>query len=114
MVQLRSDRQKTSPYGLNGGLASQSTKIAVSKQGQVKNMPTKFLETLNSGDWMRIEWPGAGGWGNPKERDPELVLWDVIEEKVSIERARDIYAVNIMPDKRSIDWTETRKLRSSK
>ena len=112
VIQLRSDRQKSSPYGLNGGSSSQSTKISVSKQGQVKKMPTKFLETVNAGDWLKIEWPGAGGWGNPKQRDPELVLWDVIEEKISIERAKDVYAVAIMPDNRSIDWRGTEKLRS--
>ena len=76
-------------------------------------MPTKFLETVNAGDWLKIEWPGAGGWGDPKKRDPELVLWDVIEEKVSIERAKDVYAVAIMPDNRSIDWRGTEELRSN-
>ena len=37
----------------------------------------------------------GGGYGDPLERDPELVRWDVREEIVSLERARDIYGVII-------------------
>ena len=29
---------------------------------------------------------GGGGWGDPLERDPEKVRWDVLEEYVSLER----------------------------
>ena len=32
---------------------------------------------------------GGGGYGPPEERDPERVLRDVLEGKVSAERARD-------------------------
>ena len=32
---------------------------------------------------------GGGGWGDPLERDPERVRWDVLEEFVSREAARD-------------------------
>ena len=39
--------------------------------------------------------PGGGGWGNPKDREPELVLKDVIMGLVSIERAKSVYGVNI-------------------
>jgi N-methylhydantoinase B len=38
---------------------------------------------------------GAGGWGNPLERDPELVLKDVLEEKLTPEYARREYGVAI-------------------
>jgi N-methylhydantoinase B len=36
---------------------------------------------------------GGGGWGDPLERDPELVREDVIEEYVSIKSAADDYGV---------------------
>ena len=32
---------------------------------------------------------GGGGWGDPRERDPELVRADVMEELVSREAARE-------------------------
>jgi len=69
------------------------------------------LDTLNSGDTLRISWPGAGGWGDPLERDPEAVLWDVVEDKVGLKRARDVYGVAVDFGHRAIDWAETRRLR---
>ncbi|HJP36036.1 MAG TPA: hydantoinase B/oxoprolinase family protein, partial [Gammaproteobacteria bacterium] len=56
---------------------------------------------------------GGGGVGNPAERDPEMVLEDVINELVSIEAARDIYKVAIDPESQTIKEGETRKLRAS-
>jgi N-methylhydantoinase B len=111
IVQVRADRQKSSPYGLNGGEHSTNTKVAVTKAGQTTARPTKFLETLNSGDTLRIEWPGAGGWGSPLDRDPEAVLSDVIEEKVSLQRARDTYGVVLDVEGRTVDLDETLRLR---
>ena len=35
----------------------------------------------------------AAGYGPPEEREPARVLRDVLEEKVSVERARDVYRV---------------------
>ena len=39
---------------------------------------------------------GGGGYGPPEERDPARVLRDVLEEKVSVERARDVYRVAVV------------------
>ena len=111
VVQVRADREKTPPYGLQGGLPSVTTKVAVTRGGQTMSMPSKFLVNMNNGDTLRAEWPGAGGWGDPLDRDPELVLWDVVEEKVSRQRAKDVYGVVIQPATRSIDWDATQLLR---
>ena len=40
-----------------------------------------------------------------------MVLWDVIEEKVSLERAKAVYRVAITSDGTSIDWAETKQIR---
>ena len=48
---------------------------------------------------------GGGGYGPPAERDPERVLRDVLEGKVSAERARAIYQVAI--DGRRLDEAAT-------
>ena len=45
------------------------------------------------------------------KRDPEAVLWDVIEDKVGVQRARDVYGVVIDIEHRAIDWDGTRRLR---
>ena len=114
VVQVRADREKTAPYGLNGGLASSTTKVTVTKGGETKSMPGKFLENLSTSDMLRIEWPGAGGWGDPLEREPQTVLDDVIAEKVSLERARDVYGVVIDLEHRTVDWAQTEQLRSER
>ena len=36
---------------------------------------------------VRIDSDSCGGWGDPLERDPERVAWDVLEDLVSREAA---------------------------
>jgi N-methylhydantoinase B len=36
---------------------------------------------------------GGGGWGRPIERDPQMVLSDVLDGLVSLDTARDVYGV---------------------
>lgn len=50
---------------------------------------------LKKGDIIRVITPGAGGYGNPRKRPPEKVLQDVLERKVSLQAAREQYAVVI-------------------
>jgi N-methylhydantoinase B len=66
---------------------------------------------LKRGDLVSIRTGGGGGWGDPLERDPELVLWDVVNEYITPETAREVYGVVVDPEKRQIDWEATRKLR---
>jgi N-methylhydantoinase B len=47
---------------------------------------------------VRVVTTGGGGWGDPLEREPALVLSDVVEGRVSAERARDDYGVVLAGD----------------
>jgi N-methylhydantoinase B len=47
---------------------------------------------------IRIRTTGGGGWGDPLDRDPALVLRDVRQGKVSVGAARDDYGVMIVDD----------------
>jgi N-methylhydantoinase B len=42
---------------------------------------------------VRVVTTGGGGWGDPLEREPALVLADIVEGRVSLDRARDDYGV---------------------
>lgn len=53
---------------------------------------------LKKGDIIRVETPGAGGYGDPMKREPEKVLKDVIEKKVSVEAAKKDYGVVVVSD----------------
>ena len=66
---------------------------------------------IKHGDVIRIMAAGAGGWGDPLERDFESVLNDVRMDKVSLERARGIYGVVINEDTMEVKSKETEKLR---
>ena len=50
-------------------------------------------EPIAAGEIVRIETTGGGGWGDPLDRDPELVALDVLQGKVSEDAARDEYGV---------------------
>ena len=68
---------------------------------------------IKKGDMLRIVVAGAGGWGNPKERDPERVLEDVHNEKISMKHARQEYGVVIDEKTMQVDMEATRRLRQS-
>ena len=50
---------------------------------------------IKSGDKFTRPTAGGGGFGDPMERDPDLVKEDVIDEYVSVERAKKDYGVVI-------------------
>jgi|TARA_Y100000031_G_C8232311_1_gene391527 N-methylhydantoinase B len=66
---------------------------------------------LKKDDVLRLITTGAGGWGDPFERDPEMVLKDVRNEKVSAKRALEAYGVVIDEATLKMDIVETQKLR---
>lgn len=69
------------------------------------------LTQLKPGDTVIMDAPGGGGYGNPLERDPDMVLNDVREGYVSFECARADYGVVIDPDTLTIDMEGTKTLR---
>ena len=71
------------------------------------------LTQLKPGDVLLIDAPGGGGYGNPLEREPELVESDVMEEYVSLESSREDYGVMINPKTLKVDEEATRKRRDS-
>ena len=73
------------------------------------------VEKLRRGDVFRHEMSGGGGYGDPLERDPDSVLRDVIEEKVTPAYARREYGVVVVetegPGAWRLDLSATRNLR---
>ena len=95
-LQIRSDRRDHPPYGLQGGLPGAPSDVSIRRaDGHEEPWPAKFLTTVHEGDVLRIRLAGGGGHGNPFDRSPTLVLDDVLEDKMSIEHARNAYGVVI-------------------
>jgi N-methylhydantoinase B len=68
---------------------------------------------LKPGDVVIIDAAGGGGYGNPLEREPEMVESDVIEGYVNLEKAKEDYGVVIDPKTMKVDEETTRKLRDT-
>jgi N-methylhydantoinase B/oxoprolinase/acetone carboxylase alpha subunit len=58
-VTILSDRHKRGPYGLQGGAGGACGSCSV----DLKELPSKTRFTIRSGQTLRIETPGGGGWG---------------------------------------------------
>jgi len=110
-LQMRTERQRTQPWGLQGGLPGAfSETILKRSDGEVYKM-RKETVTLRKGDSVRVVTSGGGGWGNPLERDVELVLRDVRNGGVSVKRAKDVYGVVIDEAKLEVDREATQNVR---
>jgi 5-oxoprolinase (ATP-hydrolysing)/N-methylhydantoinase A len=112
-LQVRSDRQRHAPYGLYGGLPGRESANELSNGDGAKDYPPMFSITIANGTVYRHRMAGGGGWGNPLERDPELVADDVRNEKVSRASARDHYGVVIGLDG-AVDAGATLELRTAR
>jgi N-methylhydantoinase B len=97
------------PEGLYGG------KPGARAQFLVNGLPGNpfGLTQLKPGDAVTIEAAGGGGHGNPLERDPEMVVEDVMEGYVSLKKAREEYGVIINPKTMKTDVKATKKLREN-
>jgi N-methylhydantoinase B len=63
-VTLLSERRTRAPWGLNGGSNGALGKAYIIRNtGLRETMPGKFSTRLGRGERIRIETPGAGGWG---------------------------------------------------
>jgi N-methylhydantoinase B len=113
-LQMRTERQRTQPWGLQGGQPGAfSQTILKRSDGKIHKM-CKETVTIKKGDSVCVITSGAGGWGNPLERDAELVFTDVHNGGVSIHRACDVYGVVIDETTLTLDRKATEKLRQER
>jgi N-methylhydantoinase B len=95
ILQVRSDRHRIPPYGLYGGQPGKPSQNHLNPETENRAMPSKLTMTIHEGDVFRHEVAGAGGYGDPLERDPAAVARDVLNEVVSRAAARADYGVVI-------------------
>ncbi len=80
---------------------------------EARELPGKCTLEVRRGDVFRHVLAGAGGRGDPLDRDPELVLRDVLEEKLTPEYARREYGVVIDPGAEQVLVEETQRCRTA-
>ena len=110
--QLRSDRTNFRPWGVEGGKPGTPTQNLLNPgTPDEQELPGKHLMTLKKGDLYRVVQAGAGGYGDPLDRDPHAVLEDVRQEKLTIDYVRREYGVVIDPETADLDLAATERLR---
>ncbi len=108
----RSERHYTSPWGLYGGLpgARWGVKV-VQSSGEIVDSPSKSSIYMRAGDELHVLTGGGGGYGDPLDRDPEHVLLDALDGKVSVEAASELHGVVVDEEEMAVDLALSSRLR---
>jgi N-methylhydantoinase B len=88
--------------GLAGGYPGGANRVAVARvsvsQAGRRPLPGVAVVTLTPNESLVVSASGGGGWGDPIERDPEAVAYDVRNELVSRQWAGRMYGVILAAD----------------
>ncbi|MBT3369690.1 MAG: hydantoinase B/oxoprolinase family protein [Rhodospirillaceae bacterium] len=103
----------TSCFGASGGAAGQPGDMELTFAHGGRETPPKYAVRHFGPLAMCASSPGGGGWGDPKQRDPERVLRDIRDGVVSQQAGEEIYGVKLSGNGKSIDEAATAKLRAS-
>jgi N-methylhydantoinase B len=109
---VEGDGHRHAPWGLFGGSDGGTGDLLLEDHaGTTRHLPAMISNMpLQPGDILRTVSPCGGGYGDPRERDPALVLRDVRNGIVSVKSAHEQYGVSIQGQE--IDEAGTRSLRS--
>ena len=107
-ITYQDDRAHTYPYGVSGGKpGGRSAKTLVRKDGEEVELPSKVRDVpVYEGDRLIFETAGAGGLGDPLERDPGSVARDASWNLISREAAEEDYGV-VLNDGGEVEAEET-------
>jgi len=104
---IHGDREVYAPYGIAGG-TNGGTGALIVNPGTEKEQNVGMYATginLNKGDHIWYSQSGGGAIGDPRERDPELVLKDVMDGWLTLDAAKKFYGVVIEEiDEEALDY----------
>src|SRR5690606_35270870 len=98
-IAIHDDRWFVPPWGVNGGApGARARHLLETPAGTTRIAGNKVADlAVEANDVLHfIPW-GGGGWGDPLERDPELVAKEIVQSLLTPEGAR-AYGVVITPD----------------
>jgi 5-oxoprolinase (ATP-hydrolysing) len=117
IVTCEGERHDTDPpWGIFGGHEGVNASL-IKNHGRPdeERWPSKVTAfRLRAGDTLQITVPNSGGYGDPLERDPELVRSDVLDGFTTVERAARDYGVVIDPDTMALDLDASRREREGR
>ena len=88
-----SDGTRFPPWGLGGGGDGRTARFILDPDGKAESLPSKVSITVPKGGRVSVQTPGGGGFGHPHEREPDAVVRDVRDGKVSSRTASETYGV---------------------
>jgi len=92
---VRMAQFKNGSWGVVGGDAPNRARCVLNPgTPQEEQLPPLATRDLKAGDVIRMELAGGGGFGDPRERDPDLVAADVRDGLVSPQAARAVYGAD--------------------
>lgn len=108
-----SDGHVNAPTGVRGGLPGGGADQFLRRpDGVEERLPACAQVKLEAGETIVAISCGGGGYGDPREREPQRVAGDVAGGLLSPERAREIYGVVLGGDGEP-DMAATARLRSA-
>ena len=111
VLQIRSDKRRFPPYGLFGGEPGTPSWNVLNPGDSPTILPTLTMTGVHQDDVICHTMAGGGGWGNPLDREPDLVQADVWNGKVTVDHARAAYGVVVNPQTLQVDRSATDTLR---
>ena len=88
----RYDRARFPASGAAGGADGRPSRfVLVARDGSERAAPSSGRFEMKAGEGFYLDKAGGGGWGDPKERDPDALERDIEEGSVSPEAARREY-----------------------
>lgn len=91
---LRAGGFRSDSWGVDGGAAGMKGQCLITgPDGTKESVPSLYTTELKAGTTLRVDTAGGSGYGDPKERDRNLVLADVRNGFVSPESAERDYGL---------------------
>ncbi len=94
VLNLRTHRDRTPPYGLAGGHPGATSATYLVRAGERRRLPAKTTIAVLRGDVVEHTTASGGGFGDPRLRDRGAVAADVRSGKVSPASARQVYGLS--------------------
>ncbi|MDO9487441.1 MAG: hydantoinase B/oxoprolinase family protein [Sphingomonadaceae bacterium] len=110
-IAIHDDRWFTSPWGVNGGEPGARARKIIEKPDGTQQIVGNKLENLavEADDLLHFITWGGGGWGDPLDRDADLVVREIRQGLVTVSGARR-YGVVVAGDG-AVDASATDTLR---
>ena len=109
------ERHFDPPKGIfNGGNGSRASMIknpGVEGEERLYSKVTGY--PMQANELLQIKTANSGAYGDPFERDPQLVLDDVLDDFITLELAEQDYGVVIDPQTMAVDQAATQRQRAT-